>query len=355
MLKTLCPIAIILLSLSSTGYTAEYPYIYKGMRPMGMGGAFVAVSNDANALFHNPAGLADISSLRASIFPLEVELSEDAYGMYRDAIDVDFDSEYETAAFLRDHMGDMAHLNVSLVPTYSMPRFAFSAFGIARADIQVHDRQYPKLEVAGVNDYGLAAGYAHPLMDNSLLIGASLKYLFRQSISEVYTVTDIADSDFDERMDDDLEDGQGILLDLGVIYTLASLGFADTRVGISANNLIGSELGDAHDLDDHVDVGIAQNLDLEVTRLTLALDYVDIFSQLGDDNDLAKRVRAGAEMEVLKFVEVRVGIYQGYFTAGLGLDGRFVRLDAVTYAEEVGVYAGQRADRRYALRFAAGF
>lgn len=346
---------IIMSCFSTLGYAAEYSYIYKGMRPMGMGGAFVAVSNDANALFYNPAGLADNSSIRASIFPLEIEVSENSYGMYKDAADVDFDSEQETAEFLRDHIGDLAHFNLSLVPSFSMPRFAFCAFGIARADLQAHDRQYPKLEIQGVNDFGLGAGYAHPLMDDSLLIGASLKYLFRRSIAEVYTVTDIADSDFDERIDDDLEDGHGILLDLGVIYKLTSLGFTDTRVGLSMNNLIGSKLGDAQDLDDHVDIGIAQELDLKATKLTLALDYVDLFSQLGDDDDFAKRVRAGAEVELMKFLEVRAGVYQGYFTAGLGLDGRVVRLDAVTYAEEVGAYAGQRADRRYTVRFTAGF
>ena len=34
-----------------------------------MGGAFVAVSDDANALFYNPAGLARIEKIRASLFP----------------------------------------------------------------------------------------------------------------------------------------------------------------------------------------------------------------------------------------------------------------------------------------------
>ncbi|HPI93883.1 MAG TPA: conjugal transfer protein TraF [Deltaproteobacteria bacterium] len=346
---------VLLICLSTVSPAAEYPYIYKGMRPMGMGGAFVAVSNDVNALFYNPAGLADIGSIRASIFPLEMEISENSYTMYKDAADVDFDSEEETAEFLRDHIGDLAHFNLALVPSYSMPRFAFCAFGTARMDLEAHDRQYPKLGVQGISDVGLGAGYAHPLMDDSLLVGASLKYVFRQSISEVYTVTDIADSDFDDRMDDDLKDGQGILLDLGVIYKLNVLGLADTRIGLSANNLIGSKLGDAEDLDDHVDIGVAQDIDLKVTRLTLALDYVDLFSQLGDDDDLAKRIRMGAELELLKFLEVRAGIYQGYLTAGLGLDGRIVRLDLVTYAEEIGTYAGQRADRRYAVRFAMGF
>jgi hypothetical protein len=355
MTKTLSVSAIILLCLPTIIYSAEYPYIYKGMRPMGMGGAFVALSNDSNALFYNPAGLADIKSIRANIFPLEVEVTDNTYGMYKDASDVDFDSEQETSQFLRDHMGDLAHLNMSLVPSYSMPRFAFCAFGTGRVNMEAHDLQYPKLEVQVINDYGLGAGYAHPLLDDSLHIGASLKYVFRQSLSQEYTVTDIVEKDIDERVKDDLLEGQGVLLDLGLIYKLTLLGLTNTRIGLSANNLIGSKLGDAQDMDEHVDIGIAQDLDLKATKLTLALDYVDLFSQIGEDNDPAKRIRFGAELELLKFLELRAGIYQGYFTAGIGLDSRFVRLDLLTYAEEIGTYAGQRADRRYSMRFVAGF
>jgi hypothetical protein len=355
MVKSLSVSVIILCCLTALGHAAEYPYIYKGMRPMGMGGAFVALSNDSNALFYNPAGLAAIGAVRAPIFPLEVEVTENTYGIYKDAVDVDFDSEQETAQFLRDNVGELAHLNISVVPSYSMPRFAFCVFGTARIDTEAHDLQYPRLEVQVINDYGLGAGYAHPLLGESLFIGASLKYVFRQSLTQEYTVTDIVESDFDERVKDDLLDGNGALLDLGVIYKLTILGLANTRVGLSANNLIGSKLGDAQDMDDHVDIGIAQDLDLKATKLTLALDYVDLFSQIGEDNDPAKRIRFGAEIELLKFLELRAGIYQGYFTAGLGLDGKVVRLDLVTYAEEIGTYAGQRADRRYSLRLVGGF
>jgi hypothetical protein len=355
MVKILSVSATILFCISTLGHAAEYPYIYKGMRPMGMGGAFVALSNDSNALFYNPAGLADIQTVRAPIFPLEVEVTENTYSIYQDATDVDFDSEQETAQFLRDNVGELAHLNISIVPSYSMPRFAFCVFGTARIDTEAHDLQYPRLEVQAINDYGLGAGYAHPLLGDSLFIGASLKYVFRQSLTQEYTVTDIVESDFDERVKDDLIDGDGALLDLGVIYKLTILGLANTRVGLSANNLIGSKLGDAQDMDDHVDIGIAQDLDLKATKLTLALDYVDLFSQIGEDDDPAKRIRFGAEIELLKFLELRAGIYQGYFTGGLGLDGKVVRLDLLTYAEELGTYAGQRADRRYSLRLVGGF
>lgn len=69
-------LAILLVLSSSTAMGGEYPYIYKGLRPMGMGGAFVAVSDDANALFYNPAGLTRVQNIRASLFPLGIEIGK---------------------------------------------------------------------------------------------------------------------------------------------------------------------------------------------------------------------------------------------------------------------------------------
>ncbi len=56
MKKTL--ILLILLSVVSVLSAYEIPFIMKGVRPMGMGGAFTAVADDQNSLFYNTAGLA---------------------------------------------------------------------------------------------------------------------------------------------------------------------------------------------------------------------------------------------------------------------------------------------------------
>ena len=347
-------LTVLFVFVSCLCLAAEYPYIYKGFRPMGMGGAFVAVSNDANALFYNPAGLADIDSIRVSIFGLEIESGKNTVGLIKDALDTDFDNATESARFLRDHMGDHSHLGLAIVPSYSMPRFAVTVLGSGRMDMEVRDRQYPKLDVDVISDIGAGAGYAHPFLDNSLLVGVSAKYIHRQSLTQEYTVADLSD-ELSDRIKDDMEKGNGILVDFGVIYKLSKFDFANTRLGISANNLFGSDLGDAADATRHVDIGFAQDLDLKVTKATFAIDYVDIFNQFDQDSDLAKRLRLGVECEFLDIINVRAGLYQGYVTAGLNLEARIVRLDLLTYAEEVGAYAGQRVDRRYAGRFVFGF
>ena len=348
-------LTIFMVITSGIVFGSEYPYIYKGVRPMGMGGAFVAVSDDANALFYNPAGLARIKNARGSILPLEVEVAKNTVDIYRDALDVDFDDEHETADFLRDYVGEMSHLGISLFPNYSMLRFAFGLVGTARTDLEVRDLQYPKVDAHAINDFGGGFGYAQPLFDDALSIGANLKYIRRQSLNKEYTVLDITTGDFSDKVRDDLVDGSGFLADVGVMVALDRVGLENVRIGVSVNNLIGNDLGDAEDLDDHVDAGFAVDRQLWFTKATFAVDYVDIFSQIDADDDFAKRIRLGVELKFPKVLSLRAGIYQGYFTSGVSLDGRVVQLDFLTYAEEIGSYAGQRDDRRYVLRFVLGF
>jgi hypothetical protein len=334
----------------------EYSHkIYKGIRPMGMGGAFVAVSNDANALFYNPAGLADISEKKISILNLGVEFGQGAYDMFDDALDVDLDNEQETVEFLRNYIGDYSHVGLSFFPYYSKPNFAFALIGIGTSNLQARDRQSPKLIIDVVEDVGAATGYARSFFDDNLLVGASVKYVVRRSLDEEYTILDITTGDFKDKLEDDYEDGQGILIDLGLIYKLKGFQVGnkdiDFRVGISANNLIGNDIGDARNIDEHIDLGFAAQID----KWTFALDYVDLFSQIGEDDDITKRIRLGAEYNPKPFLFLRFGFYQGYPTLGIGLETKNVQFDVLTYAEEVGAYSGQRDDRRYALRLGLGF
>jgi hypothetical protein len=329
--------------------------IYKGIRPLGMGGAFVAVSSDANALFYNPAGLSDIPGKKISIFNPGIEISQGGYDMFNDALDVDLDSAEETAAFLREYIGEYNHFNLSFAPYYSKPNFAFALIGNVTSNLQARDRQSPRLIVDVIEDAGIAMGYARTFFDDNLLVGAGVKYIMRKSLDEEYTVLDITTDGFEDRLEDDYEDGQGVLLDFGIIYKFKDFQIGtmnvDFQAGLSANNLIDNDMGDARDIDDHIDLGFAANLD----KWIFAFDYVDLFSQVGDDDDAAKRIRIGAEYAFKPFLFLRVGFYQGYPTIGIGLETKNVQFDVLTYAEEVGTYSGQRDDRRYALQLGLGF
>jgi len=356
-MKKMSLLAVVFFFLCFNNISAkEYPSIYKGIRPMGMGGAFVAVSNDSNALFYNPAGLADITERRVSLLNLGVEFGRKAYNTIKDARGVDFEDESETAGFLRDHIGEYSHVGANLVPFYSRPNFAFALIGTTSVNLQARNRQYPKLVIDAVGDAGAAIGYAHAFLDNTLLVGASGKFITRKSLDKEYSVLDITTDDFNDKIDNDTEDGIGGLLDLGLIYLLKDIQIStknvDFRFGISAANLGNNDMGDAKNIDDHIDLGFAANID----NWMFALDYVDVFTQMNvGDEDATKRIRIGAEYAFKPYLLFRFGFYQGYTTFGIGLNKKNVQFDLLSYAEEVAAYSGQRSDRRYALRLGLGF
>jgi hypothetical protein len=336
-------------------FAKELPYLYKGARPLGMGGAFTALSDDAHALFYNPAGLANIKETRQSPINLEIEGSKDAYNFHKDALDVDTDNSKEVASFLQDYLGDYGHIATSIFPNYTKPNLAFGLISTVKSNLQVRDRQYPKLSVDTTGDLGLCAGYAQPFLDNNLLVGSNLKFLYRKSIENEYSAADITTHNFKSRLRDDVQDGIGVLLDLGVIYkiqpALAEVAPEPLQVGLSISNLIGNKLGDAADLDQHVDLGVSKR----IGDLTLAADYVDIFGWMGDDDDIAKRIHLGLEYSLYKIIRLRTGVNQGYMTYGVGVEDKNVQFDLLTYSEEVGTHSGQQRDRRYLLRIGVVF
>lgn len=341
--------------VSSMLFADEYNYIYRGTRPMGMGGAFTAVSNDQNALFYNPAGLSHVPDRRLVLLAVEAELGQGAYDAYTDILDVDTGNELEVAQFLRDYIGEYSHASASVFPYYLRPHFAFGIFATAKTNFIARNYQYPSLVIDSTADAGAALGYAHAFLGDALSVGASLKYVGRKSLNEEYTVPDITSDNFDDMVEDDVQDGFGTLLDIGVIYRFeeVAVGQKDIvfQVGLSASNLIGSDMGDARDLDEHVDIGLAAYVDSWV----FALDYYDVAGMIDDDDDPGKRIRIGVEYAFENLFTVRAGLYQGYTTLGLEIDARYVQLDLLTYAEEVGTYAGQHSDRRYVLGLKFGF
>jgi hypothetical protein len=345
---------VLMLLFSWNTYAKELPYIYKGARPLGMGGAFIALSNDANALFYNPAGLADIKETQLSPVGIEIESDRGGYRFTDDVLKLNFDNSNKVAQFLQGHIGDFGHVAASFFPNYSSPDFAFGLIGSAKSNLQVRDRQFPKLVVDAIGDGGVCTGFAHSLLDNNLLVGANLKYLYRESLEHEYTISDMTTTGFKDRVRDDINHGSGLLLDLGMIYKIqGAQGRTDQgplQLGISINNLIGSKLGKAEDIDPHVDLGVSKR----IGNITLAADYVDIFGQLGEDQDVGKRIHLGLEYAATKILNLRTGIYQGYVTFGIGLNMKQLQIDMLTYSEEVGTNSGQQKDRRYMLSFGLG-
>ena len=337
----------------------EYPALFRGVRPLGMGGAFTAVADDENALFYNPAGLSN-QPLRVEIINFLAEISKDSIDLYEDIDDTDMDETAEVVDLLREHIGEHEKLRIALFPNviWSVNEVGIGVAGIGQVNLgeEIHNPVWPEVETRLVMDYGVLGGVGFEAFIDGLEIGASLKVINRESLMETYTAVDIAAEDFEDRIEDDLESGTGLGIDIGVIYTVEN-SLADVSFGAVVQNIPEMEMGDAEDIKTQINLGIAvePDLDFESVSLLLAFDYTDIGSNIGEDNDLPKRLHFGAEVSLDERFAFRVGLNQGYLSAGLTLDLWVLSLDFATYEEEVGAYAGQREDRRYVAQIGIGW
>ena len=286
-------LAVAFLLLSASDVSAkEYPTLYRGVRPLGMGGAFTAVADDENALFYNPAGLSEISTLQLGVLNPLVEVSKNTIDMYNDAQDTDFDDTGEVTDFLRDYTGEHEHLRVSLFPHvgFNVAGYGIMVAGLAQAtvDLDVRNPVWPEAHADAVSDIGLLAGIGLNLPFTGLRAGASIKFISRKSLEEIYTATDIASDGFEDQVEDDINSGSGIGIDLGAIYRLPFIESFDLDVGLSIQNIPEMDMGDAKPLETQANFGLAAKKTFARFDLIAALDYMDLSNAHDEDDDMAK-------------------------------------------------------------------
>jgi hypothetical protein len=345
--------------LSSDGLAKAYPNFYRGVRPLGMGNAFTAICDDENALFYNPAGLAEISTFSMGIINPIVDVSKSTLDLSDDSDDIDTDDSGQVADLLREYIGETHYARVGLFPHVGFNAAQYGVMigylGQAVLDAEIRNPAWPEAHTNYTVDHGPLAGVGGPIPASNIRVGAAVKYIHRESLDQIYTATDIADDNFEDQIENDLEKGAALGLDLGVLYTLPFDWPVKAQVGLAVQNLPEMDFGEARDQQTQANVGFALEKNISKCKFLGALDYRDLAHAVGEDNDIPKRLHMGLEFQLPKILSIRAGLSQGYVTYGLTLDFRFVKLDVASYAEEVGAHAGQRDDRRYAGQLTIGW
>lgn len=335
----------------------EMPFIYKGIRPLGMGNTFLTMADDGNALFYNPAGLNGIQGFgELDLLNLQVELSQVALDAVSDFKDIDSNNVSEVTTTLEKYVGDRFHLRTALFPHMVMHNFGVGVLGQATIDGDVRNRVNPEMSIDGKVDLGGVIGLAYGFMEKRLQIGISGKFVQRESYTKTYLATDIAAPGFDPAQDfkDDRTSGSGIGIDLGALYQLPAVRFYPT-LGLVIQNIGDLDLGDAGTLAQQVNAGVAIHPDFWILKTTLALEVNDLLKNVDAEEDFYKRVHMGGELRFPYILSLRAGFNQGYRSFGATIDLWILQIQYANYKEEIGVVAGQREDERQVVQLVLGF
>lgn len=374
------------LSFSFASQKDERAFV-KGIRPMSMGGAFVAVADDQNAFFYNPAGIAQRSGKLIQFFSFDMAVNTETVDFFKFFLDnkddlKNFDdlSPSKQAALLNKINKDILDKAPNL--KLALPDFAFISgplkisdnylsvgaglFSYADASFRFNRSIIvPSLTYKGQATVVAAVPVAYKInslegirLPGKLSLGTNFKYIYR-GISQV---DDLSIDEFD-KFDIPVQDGGGFGIDFGLIYHI------NTRwnVGVQLADALTTKIkysdynDDKHpsrskdsytaEIDPELTIGAAyvpekvyywpgKSINTN-NRLTVAADIADMAN---DDETITdsfwKKVHFGAEFRFSPFA-VRAGFNSGYPAIGGGIATNYLNIEYAFYGEEDGLYAGQ--------------
>lgn len=361
------PLCLLFSLFSGTVFAGEaHPLNYETPRSQGMGGAFVAVADDQQALFSNPAGLGQITDKSYAILDAAVEANQDMRRVENktDGLsDADTpEARAENNRVLSEVMGQQSRVAASNL-AYYLGGTGFGAGFLYQsvAQIGVERPTNPRIRAKADIDTVLVGAIARPIPGNRLLFsdsstghwGLGMKFLSRRALDRAYDARDFASLSEDDLRDDALK-GAALDIDGGVLYRLSNPW--NQSVGLSVSNLFESEIDSRIGrLPRRVDIGTAiRPLSGSAERsrkLLLAADLADITS----DGTFFSKLRLGMEARMRTWLTLRGGMRGGYLSAGATAKFREARFEFATYSEELGPRPGDREDRRYSLSMAVDF
>lgn len=340
---------------------------FKGIRPLGMGNAFIAIADDKEALWYNPAGLAKIKGVHGNLFDLNMMVDS------QDTL-----KRIGNAAFHGDFANlvrrDIQAMQFTVKPTFIMPYFGLQFYDNFYSFTDFRDMQTldARVDVNTYNDIGVITGFAIPF-GQYLSAGMALKIFQRSAVDTSVTFQDLLTqmkltdpSQFESAIYDHLQSiaglGYAAGINLGVLFqvplmtknprlftaiTIDDLGF--TSFYKFGNNAAPPPIPYRYN------AGVALRYALSKTaEFNVAADFRDYYS-VGNVGTIARRINVGCELRNHLF-GIRTGIHQGYPALGLSITyPPHTQIHLASYANELGTGFHERMQRLYTLELVIGF
>ncbi|MBL7554484.1 MAG: hypothetical protein JNM24_01585 [Bdellovibrionaceae bacterium] len=360
---------------------------YQSPRALGMGNAFVAVANDYSALFYNPAGLAFRENGELNL-SFDVAISDAFSSFSKEISDASQTKGSETDKQNAIFTAIQKQYGKSFGGRFTAPNgiYVGQGWGIgfipADLSIELTPNQPVSISSTIYIDTTLALGYADTykeIEDAKIAWGITGKVINRGYFSKSVDAIELA-ADSNLVKTSDLKEGYFIDADIGVLYKphiaddesiFSVLRLARPTFGAVVKNLI-----DADSMGSLKLFNKEANADSKPAKLTRVIDIgsrweypsmwifggrgvLDIKNILHPAFNLRKGLHLGFEFDWSMYNwwkgNYRVGLSQGYLTAGLSAMFTVFNLDLVTYGEDVGTFKTPKENRLYLARFSMNF
>ncbi len=365
--KLLLPIALTAISYVVYAAPMEQIGTYSSARWLGRGGAMVADVDDYNVIFVNPAGL---PLIKEPILNFEFQI--EGSGGITDNLTAFFgyDNKWviNNPADVNGLIGKDVSTRLSFLTAYITDTYAIALISRGTMNTAYDTAAIPNADVFSAMDLILQLTYGKGFLDNRLRVGGTGKLAYRSGRFGTFTMTQLKEQGL-KPFGALAQEGLAFSFDVGIQYSWF-MDTYDVSIGGSALDLAtpfgldpriskGSDNGRPPILPARVDIGTGikvHNIGAGITWRT-NLDIIKSITKT--EASVLDLFHFGTELQFPRLLFVRAGMYQSYWTAGIGIKYYILECDFATYATDTALYYntdGRRAsDRRYNFQFSFMF
>jgi len=348
--------------LAAVPAKADKNFIYESVRSIGMGGTSVAIADDHQALFTNPAGLGLQQKSSYSVINAMIKQNED-YSKVNGKINnlSDDDTAASRAANfsnLMAIMGETGYQAWSAMSYYmGATGFGMAAYYHDSERFSVENPANPVVKSEVYQDAVLAGSIARGFNEPQMLFkdrtigwwGATMKVATRKMTEQSFYARDFAALTPGVLKDTD-RSGATLDFDLGALWQLNNPW--QSSIGLFVGNVLSTDYSEeAGTLERQFAIGTSikplTGPPERNKKLILAADYWEN----GDDRTALTKLRLGMQIELAEGIHLLSGLRGGYPTAGFSVRWHDLSAQAATYGEELGQRPGEKEDRRYTASF----
>jgi hypothetical protein len=355
--------SLLLASLSGQALASEMTSDYRSARYLGMGDAGIALSEGHDALFYNPAGIADVKGLINEVVLVspQIEASSNIKDLY-----TQISNNKPALEILKSIEGEPQHAAVQNYTGLVFRRSAIGVYERAQTSLFLGTDPVKGLLVANADVYarmGVHSAFGQSFFGDSLLVGLNLKFAQKNeghiTIDALSAEGQLKDLSPSSALSKYVKRGNGVGADFGLIWKLEDK--SQTRLGVVVKNIgdlryrwavPGTSIPPPSDKQS-VDIGASIAPQTKKSSASLAVDFRDALNANGESP--YKRIHLGARLSFRGVLGFVAGLNQGYPTYGAFLNFKVLRTEVGTYSEELGKNPGDMRSRRIYGRIIVGW
>jgi hypothetical protein len=313
------------LPLNAGRYAGDFMMIGSGVRPLGMGGAFVSLADDGSAIYWNPSGISQIK--KSEVTAMHAFLYN---GL----------ASYDHITFCQPLPSDVTiGINITRLTINDIPLFKESYLIGTNVDQRINNSAY---QLTGIPDgkfkstddlyqfafakhihYDLNMGWLFFAIPIDFCAGGNIKFINRKIMDNVGSGTGI---DF----------GMKLKTDMAILFDWEALGTLD--IGVNFQDIAGTQISwDTPSQTGHSDevlfntklgLAITQPIPKIDSEVILAYDYDYVYNGCN---------HYGAQFSYKNLGSLRLGYYDTNFTCGATINVYGVNLDYALVTNPVGI------------------